>query len=199
MSQSNPTLSEVIHLSIEDYMNGVHTSLPGIVDSYDYKTQKAKIVPAVKRISIDGELVTMPVITNVPVIWPRSGKAMIHFPLVRGDSVLLVFCERSVDLWLKNGGTADPSDPRWFDLTDAVAIPGLFPFSEKSLATDNETVQFIFGDALIKMKDDGEITVNDTSIKVGSDGAIDIQDGTIKISTGGEVDINNGNLVISAS
>jgi hypothetical protein len=183
MSQSNPTLAEVIHVSIEDYMNGIHTAIPAIVDSYDYKTQKAKVVPAVKRISADGSLVKMPVITNVPVMWSRAGKAMIHFPLNRGDSVLLVFCERSVDLWLKNGGIADPSDSRWFDLTDAIAIPGLFPFSEKSLATDNETVQFIYGDSVIKMKDDG---------------AIDINDGIITIEPSGNVSINGDALTVDA-
>jgi hypothetical protein len=85
-------------------------------------------------------------------------------PLTRGDYVLLVFCERSIDAWLSIGGIVDPDDYRKFDLSDAVAIPGLFPFGQgQSVVSDH--LQIRNGEAIITVKSTGDIEIGGTLTK----------------------------------
>lgn len=171
MSASGLTMADVLDRSMSWILQNVHTALPGIIEKYDAVTAKADVSPALrKRWTSDGitTQVDMPVITNVPVIWPRTSKGAITFPLEKGDGVLLIFSERSIDNWLSKGGKSDQTDSRMFDLSDAIAIPGLFALSE-SIENANST---------------------DLQIKFGS--------GVILVKSGGQVDVNNGNLTVDA-
>lgn len=128
-----PTLEEVIRTAFLRLTDGVHTSLPGRIESYDSSSQKADIKPLIKNVlvPVDGpEIVEeLPVLPDVPVIFPRSGRFFISLDLQPGDMVLLVFIERSIDRWSQGqGDDTNPIDLRRFSLADAVAIPGLFPF-----------------------------------------------------------------------
>jgi hypothetical protein len=108
----------------------------------------------------------MPVINNVPVIWPRTSLGSISFPLTHGDGVLLIFSERSLDEWLSNGGALAPNDPRQFDLSDAIAIPGLFSFATQMPSTVNNTDFVInFKNEQIIIRDNGDIEVGKNSLK----------------------------------
>ena len=136
------TLAEALRKSFESQLSELHICLPGKILTYDYTTQKATVKPLLKRRLGDETLQTLPTIVSVPVIWPRSGGAQLVFPVSEDDGVLLLFSERALETWLTLGGDADPADPRMFDLTDAIAIPGLNPFTVPSLA-ENETDLFL--------------------------------------------------------
>ena len=136
-------LAQTIENTILRKLGDVHTSIPGNVARYDPVKQVADIEIAVKRkVASDGSGITIPIIKNVPVRFPRSGKYSIHFPLEKGDRVHVLFCERSLDNWKKSGmRVSEPADvPRFFDYSDAVAIPGLYPDSEP-IAFDDATEQ----------------------------------------------------------
>ena len=53
-----------------------------------------------------------------------------QFDLVPGDTVLLVFSERSIDKWAQQGGEVDPLDSRLHHLSDPVALPGLLSLNK---------------------------------------------------------------------
>ena len=108
------------------------TALPGRVQSFDGSKQSADIEPLIHdtweaedRTNQTGPL---PVIPSVPVCFPGSGAFRVTFPVSKGDTGLLVFCARSIDRWLSEGGSVDPQDDRTHDLSDAVFIPGLTDF-----------------------------------------------------------------------
>ena len=105
------------------------TALPGRVQSFDPSKQAADVEPLVHDTwdAEDGSLQTgpLPVIPSVPVCFPGSGGWRVTFPIAKGDTGLLVFCSRSIDRWLSEGGSVDPQDDRTHDLSDAVFIPGL--------------------------------------------------------------------------
>jgi hypothetical protein len=131
----SPSLEEVLRAALDQGIADVHTSLPGKVEKYDPATQKADIKPLLKKTTIneDGtELVEeLPIITDVPVMFPRAGGYFISFPVQQGDFVLLVIVERSIDKYMAGQGEdTDPVDLRMHDLTDAVAFPGLYPFAK---------------------------------------------------------------------
>jgi len=129
-------LSEVLTDAINHSLGSVYTMLPGVVESYDYRLQKAVVRVSINKVIRKGETISPPKIFEVPVVWPHTKNAIIHLPLASGDRVMVVFSCRSLELWLNSRRRqSDPGDFRKFDMSDAVAIPGLFPFS---LAADVE-------------------------------------------------------------
>jgi len=111
---------------VEAILLNSHTALPGIVETFNASDKTVSVKPALKRKYENGVIKELPVIPNVPIVYPQGSEALISFPLKNGDPVLLVFSERSIDTWKNKGGSVSPEDERKFDLTDAIAIPGVF-------------------------------------------------------------------------
>lgn len=190
MSNITPTLEQVIKNAIEGRLVEVHTSLPGVIISYDPATQTCSAQPSIQRKNVAGETFMIPVINNVPVVHPRSGKAIVHFPLKAGDKVLLVFAERSIDIWKSQGGAPHPQDTRKHQYSDAVAIPGLYPIGEP-VTIPNPTALTILNDqARLELKTDsmsffspgGEIKFNaDGTFEVMSSKGVELVDLLVRL------------------
>ncbi len=110
---------------------GVFCTRPAQVNAYDATLQTVDVTMALaETIETDDELKSVPTadILNVPVAWTRGGGFMMTMPIAAGDYVTLVFADRSIDKWLKNGGAnVDPIDLRRHSPSDAIAIPGGYP------------------------------------------------------------------------
>ena len=126
-----PTLTEVIREALDARLESVRVAMPGIVQAYNAATQSADVLPSVRGsvLEVDGSLTpeALPVIPDVPVMFPRAGGFFLSFPLIPGDSVLLVFSESDLGEWRRVGSVVDPGDTRRHTLAGAIAIPGLFP------------------------------------------------------------------------
>jgi hypothetical protein len=132
------TLSSLIKQGFKEGVKNLHTSIPGIIQSFDPVRQLANVQPAIRRIFISREseesILTpspLPLLINVPVIFPRGGGFSLTFPVKSGDECLLVFCERSIDNWHQYGGVKDPIARRFHDLSDATAFVGLSSMPNK--------------------------------------------------------------------
>ena len=158
MSNANPTLQELIKLAIEARITDVHVALPAIVQKYDPKKQVVDVQPALKKKYSDGTVTNLPLISNVPVQFPRSGKGYLHIPLKKNDYVLLIFCERSIDNFMLKGGVVDPEDFRKHHLADAVALAGFWP-QGSDIAGEEDKVDLANGDALVRLAEDGKTSV----------------------------------------
>ena len=122
----------VLECAIDNALMEVNTMMPANIVLYNPITQTATVQPALKRTVLKDspQVVSRPIIMDVPVIFPRSSAGMIHIPLSVGDPVMLVFSQRSLDDWSINGGEVKVTDVRKHDLTDAVAYAGMYPLSE---------------------------------------------------------------------
>lgn len=118
-------LGDVVETRLEE----VHTSLVGRVESYDSTTQTASVQVLTKRAHVDetGQRVVrvVPPIPRVPVMSIGGGGFRLTFPIAKGDGVLIVVSEASLDRWIARGGLVDPADDARFSIKDAIAIPGL--------------------------------------------------------------------------
>lgn len=165
IQNETPTLSKVVTEAIEARLTDLHVALPGRVEKFDKTTMKADIQPLLQRKFANGDLVDLPVITDVPVMFPRTASAIISMPLKKDDTGLIICSERSLDTWVLKGGIVDPKDTRKHDLSDGVFIPGLFPFSQPSMAEDDVILlkNGLLGAAL-RIKNDGKFQLkNETS------------------------------------
>ncbi len=127
-----PSLADILLQAIENHMLDVHTAIPAVVVSYDATKQRVSVQPLIKqarRDQTDERVVDeLPVITDVPVEFPGSGAFSITWPIKKGDTGMLQFCEGSIDKWKTRGGVVDPNDDRRFNLSDAVFHPGVRSF-----------------------------------------------------------------------
>lgn len=158
-SQITPTLAEFLDDGINAKLLDVHTCIPGIVVRFDAEKQIADIQPALKRKFSETQIEPLPVVTNVPVVYPRSSNSIMYFPLNKGDSVLLLFAERSIDRWISQGGIVDPADVRKHHLSDGICVPGLFPSSQPFSVSKKENLCIEFGDAKLTLSEAGKFSM----------------------------------------
>lgn len=132
--ERRPTFADVIKGAIEARLLEVHTAIPGVIDTFDAATGLADVKPQIYAPSRteagEVEYSALPIIAGVPVVFPGAGGFRLTFPVQKGDPVLLIFTEASLDKWVQAGGDADPGDQRRFHLSDAIALPGLRPKSQ---------------------------------------------------------------------
>lgn len=141
------SLTEVFVEVMESRLRHLHVAMPGKVESYDAEKQVVSVKPQLKTAYPDGEgdytHKEIPVIPNVPVAFPRAGGFFLSFPIQKGDYVLLVFSERSIQAWRDKGTAVDPGDLALHPLDGAVAIPGVYPAA--SALADADATNLILG------------------------------------------------------
>lgn len=101
---------------VHDVIDEIHTALPGTINDFDAAACTATITPDGNFRNKDGSKIPFPVINAVPVIFPCAGGTGIAFPVNRGDKCLLLFSEQS----------PDPNADLRYDLSNAIAIVGMF-------------------------------------------------------------------------
>ena len=85
----------VFPFMLEQYTKRLYTAMPGEIVSYDADKRRATVRGSLQVVMYDGGTqVERPVIINVPVVFQQSLGFLQAFPLVEGDSVLLVFSMR---------------------------------------------------------------------------------------------------------
>lgn len=188
--KETPTLAELLIQAIRGELLDIHTCLPAKIQKYDSETQKADVIPLLKKkYKFDAEPTDLPVITNVPVQWPsaNAGAAFIHLPLKAEDFGMVVFSERSIDTWLAGeGDSVSPEDPRHHHLSDAIFIPGVRPF-KKALPVSSASSLFIKnGDAEVELTGGGDINILGGNIKIDASSVIDALAATINLGSGAE-------------
>jgi hypothetical protein len=141
-----PDLSHVIALTLEAFSRGLCVACPGVVTAYDPATRLASVQPQLRKpVTLeDGSTATEtpPVVPHVPVVMPSAGGFSATFPIAPGDSVLLVFSDRSIDTWLDKGDVVDPGAAHMHDLADAIAFPGLLPIPRVTTAHPTDRARF---------------------------------------------------------
>jgi hypothetical protein len=94
----------------------IWTCLPGTVVSFDASACTVAVQPAIGGVAFDASgkpgATTLPVLHDVPVVFPGGGGLHLTFPLAAGDEVLLVFACRPIDSWWQSGGVQRPAGPR---------------------------------------------------------------------------------------
>ncbi|WP_210459596.1 Gp138 family membrane-puncturing spike protein [Pantoea ananatis] len=156
------------HMSSQLYntiFSMLRVSLPGVVQSFDPETCTCTIQPAIAGQGVDekGQIQSapLPLLTDVPVIFPRGGGCTITFPVKAGDECLVVFSDRCIDFWWQNGGVQEPVDPRQHDLSDAFAFVGPQSQAQKisGISTTSVHVRTDDGSSFIELMQGGNVNI----------------------------------------
>jgi len=143
------------------------------VESYDKDNVRVEVTPLISKRFADEGVLDYGRIVDVPVMFPRTKNFHLSYPLEPGDSVLLIFSERSLETFLKGvGKPLAPNDTRKFSVTDAIAYPGLFPFSEGAKISSGSEMELIFKDT--KITSDGtDLSLEAKNLKITGDVSVD--------------------------
>lgn len=158
--EPQPTVLEsVLGAFVDGHTAGWRTAFVARVVAYDAEKQRVTVRPVGKDVTLGGDPVTPPVLSDVPVLFPRGGNFHCVWPLAVDDDVLIVCADRSIDEWMAGGAVdAVPADPRRYSLTDAVAIPGIGN-NNSPLPTVAEEARFCFGNARVSVFNSGRVVV----------------------------------------
>lgn len=148
---------EALRMAMAAFAAQMWTALPGIVVSFDPDKCTAVIQPAIGGVQIgpDGAAspTVLPLIPDVPVIFPRGGGCSLTFPVKAGDEALLVFSCRPIDAWFQSGGVQRPASARMHDLSDAFAFVGAtsLPNVPTSISTASVQLRSDDGAAVVEL------------------------------------------------
>lgn len=126
-----PPWSEIFRRWVDAKAADLHVALPCVVtvvktpnrvDLQPLLMEKYKYTPAA---------VPLPIIQDALVCTPRGAAWSIKLPIAPGDTGLAIFTDRSLDVFSASPGKlpVDPVDMRRHNLSDAVFVPGLYPFT----------------------------------------------------------------------
>lgn len=173
-------------------MSAMRVSMPGIIQSFDPDAVTAVVQPAIKGAEKDESgaevSVNLPLLVDVPVVFPRGGGCTLTFPVKAGDECLVIFADRCIDFWWQSGGIQEPVDDRMHDLSDAFCIVGPQSQAKKISGISTSAVELRSYDGGTKLSlnpSSGEINgtapggFNLNGLKIHPDGRLQLVDGSI--------------------
>jgi len=86
---------EAQRLVLDGRQATIWTAIPGIVQSVNFSAMTVEVQPSIQG-TIENEngtiqSVNLPLLVDVPIVFPSAGGFTITFPIVAGDEVLVVF------------------------------------------------------------------------------------------------------------
>ena len=173
-------------------MSAMRVSMPAIIQSFDPDAVTAVVQPAIKGAEQDESgvqvSVNLPLLVDVPVVFPRGGGCTLTFPVKEGDECLVIFADRCIDFWWQSGGIQEPVDGRMHDLSDAFCIVGPQSQAKKIGGISTSAVELRSDDGGTKLSlNPASGAINGTApggfnlngLKILSDGRLQLVDGSI--------------------
>ncbi len=181
------------------------TALPCLIHSYNPKALTVEAQPSIsgKTQGPSGAWspTRLPMLVDVPVVFPCGGGHTLTFPIAPGDECLVVFSSRAIDGWWQQGHIQAPTSSRMHDLSDGFALVGpralKRPLSDVSITTtqlrsdDGATFIEIDGAAprssAITVKTPGKLTLecDEFVLKATSSIAMSVSTGIMQLNMDG--------------
>lgn len=155
----------------EKWATDLRVSMPGIIQSFDPIEQTVTVQPAIKERIIDNDgtiqIVNLPLLLDVPLVFPRAGGFVLTMPVQQGDECLVVFADMCIDAWWSQGGVQVQAEKRRHDLSDAFAILGTWSQSRRisDYSTISAQLRSENGSSLIDINPD-EINITSSVVKI---------------------------------
>lgn len=183
-----------LRAALKGHQGTIWTATPAIIKSVDATKLTCTAQPATQArvLQTDGKLqdVDLPLLVDVPIMYPRGGGYTFTFPIKEGDECLVVFASRCIDNWWQHGGVQPQFEIRLHDLADGFAFVGPFSQSTKISNVSTTTTQMRSDDGTLYF----EIDEPNKKLRAVS--------GTVTVDVDGNtnhVDVNADHVVVNAS
>jgi hypothetical protein len=168
---------ETFHKALDNLSHDIRCSCPGIIQSYNPLTQTVTVQPAIReKISINGNITWMqlPLLINVPVMFPGNSQYSITYPLIKGDECIVYFSDNCYDAFWQNGGIQNQIDLRRHDLSDGICYPTRLsqPNTLSNVSTNSLQIRNAAGTAVIEIAG-STINITNSNVNIGNNTKID--------------------------
>ena len=115
-------------------LQGLHVSLPAIVESYDASSYPAtvSVQPALHVVGTDNSTTPRGTLHKIPVLWLGGKQGFFEVELEAGDKGFLIACDRDISDFVSKGAVA-PASERLHDFADSFFIPCAFADSDTKI------------------------------------------------------------------
>jgi len=168
-AEKKETLYTAILKGVRNGLIETRTSFPAVIDTFDSETQTASVQPLIKATVRNGDVVSLPVLVDVPILFPRAGGFSVTFPVKAGDELLVTCCDRDFSVWMQQGGQQKPDSTEIHTLSSAVGVLGLY--NQMNVLSDFSTSGMVLrsdDDATKITIENGKITVDAAQLEVNA-------------------------------
>lgn len=189
--------SQINQNNAADIMFRIRCAIPAIIQSYDPGTNTVEAQPAIRERLVleDGSIqyLNLPLLINVPVVFPSSGSSSITFPIEKGDECLIIFSDLAIDNFWTSGSVQNPIEVRRHDLSDGIAIPCSLSVTKSRGAGNGMNIQ---GSPVTIKSGQSSVEVSATTIKVIQGETSVTVDGTSTVlrAAGTSISMNNAGI-----
>jgi len=173
--------ADALKTTISRQLLTCRTVTVGVADSEPKKNGHVwcvDVLPAIQQIrDVDGtrQYVDIPKLTNVPIVLPCSNALglSITMPIKKGDELILLVSDRSLDNWQLNGGIQRPADEteiRHHDLSDCLCIPSALTIA--ALDTYNNSAVEIGSPSVNVTVTPQDVVINAKNVTVNAEQAV---------------------------
>lgn len=154
---------EAMRLILDGRQVAIWTAMPAYVTAVDLDEMTIEAKPTIQAYiaNENGQttLVNLPLLLDVPIVFPSAGGFTITLPIAVGDEVLIIFASRCIDSWFQSGGIQKPMEARMHDLSDGFAIPGpkSLPNVIPNISSTGAQIRNNAGTTYIEISADGKI------------------------------------------
>lgn len=171
-------------LKLRQTANNLRVAMPGIIQSFNATEQTVTVQCAIReKFNMDGDISwqDIPLLLDVPIIFPRAGNYILTMPIQVGDECLVVFGDSCMDAWWQSGGVQNQIDCRRHDLSDGYAIVGLYsqPRRINNYSTSTAQLRNLSGSAYVELSGNNinivgtNVTISATKVTIGGSTTID--------------------------
>ena len=160
------SLYEVILNAIQNDIKNTHVCLPAKIDTYDSSTQSADVLLMINEIDPDSgeqDNTEQFLLTGVPVqFYASKSDSFVSLPLGTDTFGCVVFADKSLDDYLQSDGNQpvdENLDPRNHDLSDAVFVPGMRPYSQYINGYSSDNMVIKNSNMKIELDPNGKISI----------------------------------------
>lgn len=156
-----------------DIMFRIRCAIPAIVQSYDPSTNTVEAQPAIRErlVMEDGSIqyLNLPLLINVPVVFPTSMSAGVTYPINPGDECLVIFSDLAIDNFWTSGSIQNPIEVRRHDLSDGIAIPCCLSVTRARGSTG--TLRMAMGNSVVDLSGaSAKLSVGDNLVEATASG-----------------------------
>lgn len=155
----------------DNFKNTLRVAMPGIIQSFNSKEQTVTVQPVIREHVLNEDMSrewkNIPLLLDVPIVIPRAGGYSMTLPVKEGDECLVVFLDSCMDAWFSLGGIQNQIRKRRHDLSDAVAILGVYsqPNVIPNYSIDSAQLRNEDGTSYLELKDN-EINIVSGSVNI---------------------------------
>lgn len=122
--------------------------VPGVIQSYDPTKNVVEVQPSIRErmVSSEGQVffTQLPLLVNVPVVFPSTSTSQITFPINKNDECIVIFSDSAIDNFWLHGSVQNPVEIRRHDLSDGIAIPCMLSQPNTPTGVSNEmTIKYL--------------------------------------------------------